>query len=149
MFVSCRIHIDGPIVYEIISNSILYLFHMKVIISENRLNDFILKYIEEKYPADEINYEEGYDDYGNPDDSSYTFYVGDYDDGETLFRWYSKDYWEGGSDDAKLRAEESPILSFEDWDSFQQLSTMFNEYWKPVFKQWFYDNFGLKVKTII
>ena len=122
---------------------------MKVIITENRLNDFILKYIEEKYPVDEINHTEGYDDLGNPDDSSYTFYVGDYDEAETLFRWYSKDYWEGDSVAARLRAEESPILSFDDWDNYHHLDSMFNEHWKPVFKQWFYDNFGLEIKTIV
>jgi hypothetical protein len=125
---------------------------MKVIITENRLNDFILKYIEEKYPVDKINYTEGYDDDGNPDDSSYIFYFGDYDsdvDDGTIFRWYSKDYWEGDSVAARLRAEESPILSFDDWDNYHHLDSMFNEHWKPVFKQWFYDNFGLEIKTIV
>lgn len=150
MFDSCRIHIDGAIIYEIISNPILYLFHMKVIIAENRLNDFILKYIEEKYPVDEINHTEGYDDLGNPDDSSYTFYVGDYDDAETLFRWYSKDYWEGPDESTvDYRIKQSPLLAFEDSRDAEKFDSLFNEYWKPVFKQWFYDNFGLEVKTII
>ena len=52
---------------------------MKLIITENRLHNLILNYIEEAYPVDEINYTEGYDDDGNPDDSSYIFYFGDYD----------------------------------------------------------------------
>ena len=29
------------------------------------------------------------------------------------------------------------------------MDSMFNEHWKPVFKQWFYDNFGLEIKTIV
>ena len=71
---------------------------MKYIISESKLNDFILKYIEGMFPVYEINYTENEDDDGNPDDSSYVFYFEDYDDNEgdgTIFRWYDKDYWEG------------------------------------------------------
>ena len=47
---------------------------MKLIITENRLHNLILNYIEDAYPVDDINYTEGYDDDGNPDDSSYLFY---------------------------------------------------------------------------
>ena len=75
---------------------------MKYIITENRLNNYILKYIEEKYPIDKINYGETYDDDGNLDSSAYDFYFTDYDPDEydgTIFRWYGKDYWEGDNDE--------------------------------------------------
>ena len=126
---------------------------MKVIITENRLNDFILKYIEEKYPVDKINYTEGYDDDGNPDDSSYIFYFEDYDsdvDDGTIFRWYSKDYWDGPDESTvDYRIKQSPLLVFEDSRDAEKFDSLFNEHWKPVFKQWFYDNFGLEIKTIV
>jgi len=123
---------------------------MKVIIAENRLNDFILKYIEEKYPVDEINHTEGYDDLGNPDDSSYTFYVGDYDEAETLFRWYSKDYWEGPDESTvDYRIRQSPLLVFEDSNTFYEINSMFQNLWKPVFIKWFYESFSLPIKTIL
>ena len=90
---------------------------MKLIITENRLHNLILNYIEEAYPVDDINYTEGHDDMGNPDDSSYVFYFGDYDDedGEIIFRWYGKNYWDGDDTELlRLRIEQSTMLHFED-----------------------------------
>jgi len=124
---------------------------MEYIISENRVNDIILKYIENSYPADEINYTESTDDDGNPDDSSYIFYYGDYDDSyETVFRWYGRNYWYG--DDTELlkdRIERSPILYFDDSREIEKLNNLFGDKWKPVFIEWFYRNFSLRIKTII
>ena len=126
---------------------------MKYIITENRLNNYILKYIEEKYPIDKINYGEGYDDDGNLDSSAYDFYFTDYDPDEydgTIFRWYGKDYWEGDNDEIlRHRIERSPMLYFEDSHEPKKLDKMFGEYWKPVFKKWFYDNFGLEINTVM
>jgi hypothetical protein len=121
---------------------------MKYIIKENRVNDIILKYIEDSYPVNEINYSEGHDDYGNPDDSSYEFYYGDYDD--IIFRWYDKKYW-GGNDKeiVKYRVERSPLLSFDDSREIEKLNNLFGDKWKLIFKQWFYDNFKFEIKTII
>ena len=125
---------------------------MKYIISESKLNDFILKYIEGMFPVYEINYTENEDDDGNPDDSSYVFYFGDYDDedGEIIFRWYGKDYWDG--DDTEIlrhRIEQSPMLHFEDSRDSEKLDSLFGNNWKPIFKEWFKENFGLDIKTIL
>ena len=126
---------------------------MKLIITENRLHDLILNYIEDAYPVDGINYTEGYDDDGNPDDSSYIFYFGDYDYDEgdgTIFRWYGKDYWDG--DDTEIlrhRIEQSPMLHFEDSRDSEKLDGLFGDNWKPVFKEWFKENFGLDIKTVL
>ena len=121
---------------------------MKILITENKLNDFILQYIEEKYPVDKINYNENYDDEGNPDDTSYVFYFTD-NDGWAIFIWYGKDYWKG--DDTEIlrdRIEKSPMLYFEDSREIAKLNKMFGKHWKPVFKKWFYDNFKMEIKTI-
>ena len=125
---------------------------MKYIISESKLNDFILKYIEEIFPVDDINYTEGYDDDGNPDDSSYIFYFGDYDSDEgdgTIFRWYGKDYWVGSGPLVQSRIEESPMLYFEGSDVKNNLDTLFEEHWKPVFRKWFQDSFSLSINKFV
>ena len=123
---------------------------MKYIITESRLNDSIVKYFEKKYPVDKIHYTEGQDDDGNPDDSSYEFYFGDYDDNETIFRWYGKEYWVGDNEQIlRRRIELSPIIYFEDSREATKLNKMFGEHWRPVFKKWFYENFGLDIKTIM
>jgi hypothetical protein len=124
---------------------------MKYIISENRVDDIILKYIESTYPVDEINYTEGHDYDGNFDDSSYEFYYGDYDDGEeTVFRWYGKNYWHGGDTELlRHRIEQSPLLSFDDSREIEKLNNLFGNKWKPVFIEWFYRNFSLRIKTVI
>ena len=125
---------------------------MKLIITENRLHNLILNYIEEAYPVDDINYTEGHDDMGNPDDSSYVFYFGDYDDedGEIIFRWYGKNYWHGGDTELlRHRIEQSPLLSFDDSREIEKLNNLFGNKWKPVFIEWFYRNFSLRIKTVI
>ena len=118
--------------------------------AEDRLHDLIFKYIEETYPINDIHYTEGYDDDGNPDDSSYVFYFGDWNEGdETIFRWYGENYWEG--DDTEIlrhRIGQSPILHFEDSRDVERLHSLFGDRWKPVFKEWFEYYFDLNVKTI-
>ena len=121
---------------------------MKILITENKLNDFILKYIEEKYPVDRINYNENYDDDGNPVYTSYVFYFAD-DADYAIFRWYDKDYWKGDNKEIlRDRIEKSPMLSFEDSREIAKLDKMFGKHWRPVFKKWFYYNFKLEIKTI-
>ena len=125
---------------------------MKLIITENRLHNLILNYIEDAYPIDDINYTEGYDDLGNPDDSSYVFYFGDYDDeyGETIFRWYGENYWDGDDTELlRLRIEQSPMLHFEDSRDSEKLDSLFGNNWKPIFKEWFEKYFDLNIKTIL
>ena len=125
---------------------------MKILITENRLHNLILNYIEDAYPVDDINYTEGYDDLGNPDDSSYVFYFGDYDDedGEIIFRWYGENYWDGDDTELlRLRIEQSPMLHFEDSRDSEKLDSLFGDNWKPIFKEWFEKNFDLNIKTIL
>jgi hypothetical protein len=125
---------------------------MKYIITEDKVRDIILNYIENKYPIDEINYTEGHDNDGNPDDSSYVFYYGDYDDGgNNIFGWYGRNYFLNGMDNptTRIRISLSPILYFEDSREIDNLNNLFGNKWEPVFIEWFYRNFSLRVKTVV
>ena len=123
---------------------------MKYIITESRLNEYILSVIEEMFPVDDINYTEAYDDDGNPDDTAYVFYLGDYENDEVIFRWYSKDYWDGPDESTvDYRIKQSPLLVFEDYRTFYEINSMFQNLWKPVFIKWFYESFSLPIKTIL
>lgn len=118
---------------------------MRYIITENKLNDIILDYINKTYDVNNINWTEGFDDYGNPDDKFYEFYYGDYSDDETVFRWYSKEYWTNKDD---FRVKLSPILFIEDEDIGGNLTNLFDDKWRPIFIKWFEDNFNLPVETL-
>ena len=122
---------------------------MKYIITESKLNEYILSVIEEMFPVDDINYTEAYDDDGNPDDTAYVFYLGDYENDEVIFRWYSKDYWNGTGESVDSRIRQSPLLVFEDYNTFYEINSMFQNLWKPVFIKWFYESFSLPIKTIL
>jgi len=123
---------------------------MKYIITESKLNEYILSVIEEMFPVDDINYTEAYDDDGNPDDTAYVFYLGDYENDEVIFRWYSKDYWNGPDESTvDYRIRQSPLLVFEDYNTFYEINSMFQNLWKPVFIKWFYESFSLPIKTIL
>ena len=107
---------------------------MKIIITENRLHNLILNYIEDAYPVDDINYTEGYDD----------------EDGEIIFRWYGENYWDGDDTELlRLRIEQSPMLHFEDSRDSEKLDSLFGNNWKPIFKEWFEKYFDLNIKTIL
>jgi hypothetical protein len=123
---------------------------MNYIISEDRVNDLILKYIENTYPVDEINYTEYEDEDGNPNDSAYVFYYGDWDNGdEVIFRWYSKNYFQGDDELSRFRVSQSPMLYFEDSREIDKLHSLFGNKWEPVFINWFYRNFNFRIKNVI
>lgn len=130
---------------------------MKFIISENRIDEHILNYINSKYDVDNINWTNYVDDNGNETDSAVLFYYGDFNDDETVFRWYNKDYWEEDikyyEDDKNINyinslIDKSPILMFESENDYNSFEGLFSHLWKPVFINWFEENFGLPVKTI-
>ena len=138
---------------------------MKFIISENRIDDLVVKHLDSVFDVNNIGWTYGSDDMGNDVDYAAEFYEGDYEEGwgeNTLFRWYDKDYWlddesglpaTGGYEyDRNLlknNIEDSPILEFEDTHSSKQLDSIFGDRWKEPFKRWFEDNFLFPVKTIL
>jgi len=130
---------------------------MKFTITENKINELILKHINSMFDVDNIGWTPGLDDWGNEVDYATEFYTDDYEwgdsEGNTQFRWYSEDYWnsdEGrdGSWDNHELINNSPILEFADDDKLEQLNSIFGDRWKPVFIDWFLDNFNVRVKTI-
>lgn len=127
---------------------------MKFIISENRVYDYILKYINSKYEPDKINWSYAFDDDGNETDIGAVFYLNDFNDDDDLFRWYSKEYWlsDDFSNESQEKIEryvqESPTLMFYSDDDYDNFENLFGNRWKPVFSKWFEDKFGFPVKTI-
>ena len=132
---------------------------MKFIISENRIDDLVVKHLDSVYDIENIGWIYGTDDMGNDVDYAAEFYEGDYEDGwgeNVLFRWYDKDYWfdediTKTSDDEKLkkRIEDSPIVEFQNSHLSNQLDSIFGDRWEEPFKRWFEDNFHFPVKTIL
>ena len=129
---------------------------MKIIITENKINELIIKHLNSMFDINNIGWTPGLDDWGNEVDYAIEFYTEDYeDDGDnTLFRWYGEDYWrsdEGNvwdEDNITKLIDDSPILDFEDTDKLDQLNSLFGDRWKQPFIDWFWDNFNVPVKTI-
>ena len=120
---------------------------MKYIITEDKLRDVIYNYINNYYDVDEIHSNQFHDEDGNPTDAAIEYYLGDYngDFEEEVFYLYNESYWTNPDD---FRKKLSPILMIEDENFASYLNSMFGERWKPVFKEWFEENFGEEIKTI-
>lgn len=127
---------------------------MKIIITESKLNQLVIDYLNEKYDTNNIGWEYGIDDWGNEVGYAMKFYQGDYDEDDTLFRWYGEDYWD--SEDTESYSNErrqemkdkSPILSFEDTNILNTLTGYFGNNWKQPFIEWFWHKFQIPVKSI-
>lgn len=121
---------------------------MKYIITESRLESAIMEYLNKTFPLDnvyftnptEYDYETGenYDD-----DTRVEFYLGDYENEDTIFRWYDCEYFYENSDPK----ERCPIVTVEHpYDN--TLDGFFGNRWEEPFKKWFTENFDLPVKTV-
>lgn len=121
---------------------------MKYIITESRLESTIVEYLNKVFPLDnvfstsptEYDYETGenYDD-----DTRVEFYLGDYENEDTVFRWYACEYFYENSDPR----ERCPIVTIEHpYDN--NLDGFFGNKWEEPFKKWFTKNFDLPVKTV-
>ena len=125
---------------------------MKIIITESKINTIISKYIDKMF--NDINYSYGYDDDGNEVDYAIEFYVGDYDDDDTIFRWYSEDYWDIEDDSHNLNSQkkkdESPILDVYDNNELiiGLIDTFGSDLWKEPLIKWFEEKFDLPIKTL-
>ncbi len=63
--------------------------NMRFVISENRLNDIILNFINNYYDVDEIHSSPFHDEDGNPTNKAIEYYLGDYSD-DQLYLPYTK-----------------------------------------------------------
>jgi hypothetical protein len=122
---------------------------MRYIITESKLEQTIINYLDELFEIDNINsfnpYEyndetdEEYDDY-----TRVQFYIGDYEDGDNdIFKWYDCDYFDEDSD-PKNRC---PLVVI-DHPYDKTLLAYFGDKWEEPFKKWFTENFDLPVKTV-
>ena len=119
---------------------------MKYIISESKLQNFIINYLEGLFPVENINwtYAETFDendmDYYE-DESAIAYYFGDRIDGENVFRWYGCEYF--GSNAQSV----CPLVVVETIYE-KQLNSLFNDEWKEPFRLWFIEKFNNPVKYV-
>ena len=121
---------------------------MKIIISENRVNQVIRKYLDETF----------YPDYGwdNPDFyqkdvkqyGDVTFFINDRDS----YIYYGCNAGAGPEDEffagyGHLNHYKCPLLSIYPRVS-EELTSLFGNKWKSVFKEWFEENTKLPVAQI-
>ena len=127
---------------------------MKYIITESKLHQAVIDYLNETYDTNNIGWTYATDDWGNEVDYAMSFYQGDFDEDDNLFMWYDVDYWKSDEmdhqDEENLKKwiEQSPILSFNDIDTFNTLNGYFGDKWYQPFKDWFEEHFDLPIKTI-
>jgi hypothetical protein len=128
---------------------------MKIVITENKFKEGILKYINSMFDINNIGWTYGIDDWGNEVDYAITFYQGDYDEDEGLFKWYGEGYFtseesEGWGEEYRIEMnDKTPILAFDDVREYDNLEGLFGNRWQPIFAEWFEENFKVPVKTII
>jgi hypothetical protein len=122
---------------------------MKYLITESKLEESILYYIDKLFDITDINWTHPLDydlETGEEwdDDNRVVFYIGDYEgEDEGCFYWYSCDYFNPNSP----ASEKCPMVSVE-VQYEKQLNAYFGDLWKEPFKKWFKEHFELPVKTI-
>ena len=130
---------------------------MKYIITESKLEEIIVNYLNKMYDVNNINWkyplenDEETDDWEEDPNRRY-FYKGDDEYDDRIFLWYDKKYWNVErikmDDTVKNYYEKSPALDFENRNDLIILNGYFGDKWVPIFKKWFEDNFGVPVKSI-
>ena len=122
---------------------------MKYIITESKLEESILYYINELFDVNNIHwtYPLEYDDETGEerdDNNRVVFYIGDYNgEDEGCFYWYACDYFTPHS----TASRNCPIVTVEN-EYKNQLDGYFGNMWHGPFKKWFKEHFELPVKTI-
>ena len=122
---------------------------MKYIITESRLEENILHYINEIFDVNDIhstNPLEWDEETGEEweDENRVVFYIGDYEgEDEGCFYWYDCEYFTPNSP----VSEKCPMVSVE-IEHKKQLDGYFGDLWHGPFKKWFKEHFELPVKTI-
>ena len=124
---------------------------MKIIISENRVNQVIRKYLDETFYPDygwnentrHGSYQEDVDRYGDV-----VFFIND-KDSYIYYGWNANGVPEDELVDAygHLYNYKCPLLSVYPSVS-EKLTSLFGDKWLPVFKEWFEENSGLEVAQI-
>jgi hypothetical protein len=122
---------------------------MKYIITESKLENLIIEYIDKIFDVNDIhstNPLEDDDETGEEweDENRVVFYIGDYNgEDEGCFYWYACDYFNPNSPASEICPMVSVDVQYE-----KQLNAYFGDLWKEPFKKWFKEHFELPVKTI-
>lgn len=120
---------------------------MKYLISESRLEELIIDYFDEIFPIEEINWtnpiEEFEDGTEGEDPNRIEFYLGNYSDDYTTFKWYGCEYFTEGSHARKICPQ---VIVESPYD--RMLNSYFSDNWKEPFRKWFMENFDIPVKTV-
>jgi hypothetical protein len=121
---------------------------MKYIIVESKLDQVITDYLDELFPLDNVHetspyeYDEGTGE-ESEDNTRIEFYLGDYGDEETIFRWYGCEYFYPDSPTQNLCPK---VVIEHPYDN--KLTAIFNDRWEEPFKKWFTENFDLPIKSV-
>jgi len=121
---------------------------MKYIISESKLEKTITNYLDLLFDVDNIHYTVPYeynDETGEEGDdlTRMEFYIGDYENDDTCFRWYDCEYFSPGS----YVRDICPTVTVE-YKYENILNGYFGDMWKEPFRKWFIHNFDEPVKTV-
>jgi len=121
---------------------------MKYVITESRLEETITNYFDEIFDVDNIHYTVPYeynDDTGEEgdDDTRMEFYIGDYENDDTCFRWYDCEYFNSNS----YAKDICPTVTVE-YKYENILNGYFEDKWREPFRKWFIYVFDIPVKTI-
>ena len=130
---------------------------MKYIITENRLNNLVVKFLEHMF-KDKI-YNESWLNYETDEreENVIMFYDDDYKNNkedEPLFEYIFKEYYEQLDPDTQFTiinnwADKAPLIEIIRNEFVETLNSTFGRgEWKPGFKIWFERTFELPVKTI-
>ncbi|NBO23426.1 hypothetical protein EBU94_08845 [bacterium] len=122
---------------------------MKFVITESRLEDTIMNYLDELFDIQNLNWTHPYeynDETGEEgeDENRIEFYIGDYEgEEEGCFRWYDCDYFNEGSPAQDI----CPTINIEN-EYVNVLNGYFGDLWQETFKKWIDLHFDLPVKTV-
>jgi hypothetical protein len=127
---------------------------MKYLITENKLNQTIMSYIDDVFSEKKIHMAKALSD-GEEVDGAYDFFTDDYSEGydeDYLFLWSDAEYYEQKFSDDHRKQElidTSPVLEITKTGSSKgRFNELFGDMWREPFKEWFTNKFGLPVKTL-
>jgi hypothetical protein len=112
---------------------------MKIIITENQLNDNIIKFLDDYYDVSEIENINLQDEDAN-DEENLLFYTGPLGAYHTIGSYFVEGLFVQNESDYPIF-----ILNTTTKNIFDG---MFGDLWETPFKIWFKNNFGLNIKTV-
>ena len=121
---------------------------MKYIITESRLEETIINYLEKEYG--DVYMEYGNDDDGEETDCLATFWGDDEKaiaSTREIFWYIKKCWWLNNGDSSRINIDDYPMLTMEERD-LGRLNGFFGTMWHTPFKKWFKQKFDLDIVTI-